>query len=152
MYRPAGYVGITEIASRINTRFRERHGFLPTEDQTRNLTLSYLLPLLQAGKLKVKVRGQKAIPVTPEDEQRNPSAFKGVQFKYGSDNEIIYDKPEDAAAAIADIRTRWNAIPLPDPTIKREDLSETDRNNLSLLSMFEQFGVLFTLPENDWMM
>ncbi len=88
--------------------------------------LSYLLPLLEQGKLKVKVRTKARLSLTEVD------IHEKITKKYGNEDEKEYSLPSQAKDAIEDIRKRWTTV------------SEEDR------SIFEEWGVLFTLPENEW--
>jgi hypothetical protein len=97
--------------------------------ENREKFLFYLLKLLKEGQLKVKVRTPKELPLTEEEKREK------VHRKWGYENEIEYSSPEQAEVAIEDIRRRWNAI-------------TTDE----YLDHFEHWCVLFTLPENEWIL
>ena len=121
-------IALNEISARVSTKYDTKN-----KAETQSKTLEYLLPLLQSGKIKVSVG--TAIRVK-----------KGV---FGFENKVIYDKPEQAEQAIEDIRTRWASYKVKEDIIHDMiNASEEDGDALTLRDDFEQFGVLFALPES----
>jgi len=100
--------------------------------EAREKTLSYLLPLLQQGKLKVKVINW--VKRFPNEEEKKKILPDQIGKELDFPEVIIECPPAQPEAIVAEIRERWNTV------------SEKDR------SSFEEWSVLFTLPENEWAM
>lgn len=91
--------------------------------------LAYLLPLLKEGKLKVKIRDLKLEAATEEQKKKYGESLSSNFRNISSIKDHIDLLPQQA---IDMIRERWNSV------------TEEDRDH------FESWGVLFTLPENEW--
>ena len=116
---------------------------------SRNSFLSHLLPLLREGKLKVKVRDLVRIPCTDEQKIVDHLPLDQDFFLIDSVKDHTDLSPE---RAIDMIRTKWNALPTSFTETERENWTPEQHRQSDDLRNFEEWGVFFTLPENEWTM
>lgn len=109
--------------------------------------LSYLSPLLQEKKLKVKIRELVDVPFTKEEKIANKLPVADTFYHVVSQKDHINLSPEEA---ILMIREKWNQYPIDFVSIAQDKWTEWQRMQAEELRSFEEWWVLFTLPENNW--
>ncbi|HPO05476.1 MAG TPA: hypothetical protein PLQ36_00010 [Candidatus Gracilibacteria bacterium] len=128
-------VDLNSLFSAYSAAYDKKSFYRPTKPEDRNKFLyNYLLPILQRGELKVQMADQIKILVTEEDIKNN-SLMADFEYKWQAINIHYYEKPEQSEDAITDIKEHW------------EECLKLDQSSLIA---FEEWGVQFTLPENDW--
>jgi hypothetical protein len=148
LYDDKSSVGLNEFKSRISNLTMKNENGSWNDTEILEKTLSYLMPLLKEGKLKVRVKDFIERPLTKQEVKEKASRA------FVSANERECDQSSQAEEAIADIRKRWNAIPQDE--IKKMgnrpyiEWTEEAKRQSRDLSSFEQLGIIFTLPENNW--
>jgi len=109
----------------------------------------YVLPLLKKGTLKVKVSDQVFRKPIISDKQGHHKPSEG-DLGYFTDNEVVYSNPSQAETAVADIKERWEIQFNNFSNIIHKESNGSKSQISENFQMFYDYGVVFTLTENEW--
>jgi hypothetical protein len=107
----------------------------------------YLLPLLKDNKLKVKIYDLDMREMTIEEKIISGDPIDQTQVVSNTAKAHINLTPEQA---INMIRERWNSYPTDFVNTPYEKRNAEQKKQEYFLQTFESWGVIFTLPENEW--
>ncbi len=122
--------------------------------ESRERFFTYLLPLLQDGKLKVKIVDLEMRTANDEERQKyfkihGRNLPENDMIMWRTKNEYSNLPPEQAVALI---REKWNSFPTDFISVAYANRTPEQKEQAERLSLFEQWEVLFTLPQNEWAM